>query len=69
MEIGAGVGGTTNRDPPLTNIHLIGCAAAQKRQSLKWLECGANKRFKARVSSRQEHASLTIANNGMNPMH
>jgi hypothetical protein len=51
MEIGAGVGGTTNRDPPLTNIHLIGCAAAQKRQSLKWLECGANKRFKARVSS------------------
>jgi hypothetical protein len=69
MEIGAGVGGTTNRDPPLTNIHLIGCATAQKRQSLKWLECRANERFKARVSGRQEHASLTIANNGMNPMH
>jgi hypothetical protein len=68
MEIGARVGGTTNRDPPLTNIHLIGCAAAQKRQRLEWLQCRANKRFKARVSSRQQYPTLTITNNGMNPM-
>jgi hypothetical protein len=68
MEIGARMGGTTNRNPSLSNIHLIGRAATQKRQSLKWLQCRSNERFKTRVSSGQQHPSLSVANNGMNTM-
>jgi hypothetical protein len=51
MEIGTRMGSTTNRNPSLSNIHLIGRAATQKRQRLKWLQCRSNERFKTRVSS------------------
>jgi hypothetical protein len=68
MEIGARMGSTTNRNPSLSNIHLIGGATTQKRQSLKWLQCRSNERFKTRVSSGQKHPSLSVANNGMNTM-
>ena len=69
MGVGARMGGATDGNAPVIDIHLIGGSTAEKWQGLERLERRADKTFHAGVPRRHQHPTPAITNNRMDAMH
>jgi hypothetical protein len=69
MGVGARMGGATDGNAPVINLHLIGSSTAEKWQGLKRLERRANETFHTGMPRRHQHPTSAITNHRMDAMH